>query len=315
MTHGTSTTARINLFVRSTLLVWLLYALSLLVVVITYARIAPEDLYHVSNDGLRGGLSRGLVHLNFPVAFVAIAITWLSLAVIRSRNQQHTSPWLLGAAVAGTLFSLVAVIPGVVDQGDLDAKPINAIPVLGVAIALVLSVMAMRNPVPSADEPWLWTDRIGLALIAVGTFVALPLIVADLGFFIDDIPLFNRIFIAREIPAGEIHPAVHPGHHHGLDGLLFIVTAVVLARPWRTLPAGPIRTGLSAYLAFMMGYGIANLANDAWYEQLFKRGTTDYEIPSFTRPEITAEWGIVVIGMIVIWFFMFRRHPARRDAA
>ena len=35
---------------------------------------ATDDLYHVSGNGLVGGLSRVLVELNFPVALVAILV-------------------------------------------------------------------------------------------------------------------------------------------------------------------------------------------------------------------------------------------------
>ena len=44
---------------------------------VTYSRIRPEELYHVSRSGLAGGLGRALVFLNFPAALAAIAIVLL----------------------------------------------------------------------------------------------------------------------------------------------------------------------------------------------------------------------------------------------
>ncbi len=48
------------------LLAWALWLLVLVAIVVTYARLDPADLYHVSREGLAGGLSRALVVANFP---------------------------------------------------------------------------------------------------------------------------------------------------------------------------------------------------------------------------------------------------------
>ena len=59
---------------REAYFLWALYGLVALIVVVTYSRIEPDLLYNVSQEGLRGGLSRVLVMLNFPTALMAIAV-------------------------------------------------------------------------------------------------------------------------------------------------------------------------------------------------------------------------------------------------
>ena len=65
--------------------VWLLWALVLVAIAVTYTRLDPEQLYHVSREGLDGGLSRVLVALNFPIALVAIALVLVALDALPRR--------------------------------------------------------------------------------------------------------------------------------------------------------------------------------------------------------------------------------------
>jgi hypothetical protein len=46
---------------------------------------------------------------------------------------------------------------------------------------------------------------------------------------------------------------------------------------------------LDAYLALMLAYGIGNLVNDDWLEQVVKRGWTNREVPDVLTPG--ANWG------------------------
>ena len=57
----------------------MLWALVLVAIVVTYTRLDPAQLYHVSRDGLDGGVSRVLVALNFPISLVAIALVIVAL--------------------------------------------------------------------------------------------------------------------------------------------------------------------------------------------------------------------------------------------
>jgi hypothetical protein len=296
----------VNSFIRPVGVVWLLFAVNALAILVTYARLPPDELYHTSRDGLAGGAGRALVFLNFPTAFAAIAIIGLAVAALTEPGSRRRG-WLAPLAVAAMACCLVAAVPGVVDQGDLDARPINVIPALGVIVALVLSAIARRATDRDRELAWTGRDRAGIALVAIASVVSLPWILADVGVYIDEVPILGRIFIASEIPPGATLPAVHVGHHHGLDGLLFIATAVLLARTARSLSRRRLVSGLRVYLAFMLGYGLANLLNDAWLEQVVKRGWTDRRVPSYLRPDLSLEWAVLIIGVVATWFVMFWR--------
>jgi hypothetical protein len=62
----------------------------------------------------------------------------------------------------------------------------------------------------------------------------------------------------------------------------------------------------------MIAYGLGNMANDAWYEQLVKRGWLDWRIPSVMRPSLTWMWGLVIVAGAAIFFTAFQQ---RRDHA
>ena len=125
---------------REPLAVWALFATVLLVSVVTYARVDPGLLWNVSGEGVVAGLSRALVYLNFPVALVAVAV----VLVVEERVRR---PLLATVAIA---LSAVTAVPGVVDQEDLDAKWVNAVPAVGVALALFLTAAAYRRGGPAS---------------------------------------------------------------------------------------------------------------------------------------------------------------------
>jgi hypothetical protein len=51
----------------------------------------------------------------------------------------------------------------------------------------------------------------------------------------------------------------------------------------------------------MFCYGIGNIANDFWLEQVVKRGWTTWEIPNVLTPRITVAWAVIVVAAAVIW--------------
>ena len=67
---------------------------------------------------------------------------------------------------------------------------------------------------------------------------------------------------------------------------------------------------LDAYFALMLAYGIANLVNDDWLEQVVKRGWTSYELPSVLTPTANWGWAAVLAGAAAIWWLWFRQ-PSR----
>src|SRR5947209_5237120 len=200
--------------------VWVLVSAVAVAVFVTYTRLPADDLYNVSGSGLRGGLSRVVVELDFPDALIGLAV----LGVIAP-----TLPRTLRALAAiAALLCLVVFVPGVVSQKNLDAKWINAAPALGVAIAFALSFFARRLPSPHRVRG----DRVRVALAAVLVLLAAPWIAAELGFYLDGVPVLGWIFQTGKIVSyhgNEPHPAVHHGVHHGLQGLVLIVTALLLS--------------------------------------------------------------------------------------
>ena len=86
------------------LAVWALWGLVLLAILVTYSRLAPEETYNVSREGIVGGLSRIVVELNFPIALVAIAITLVALSALPS-----AAWWAGGPAIA---LCAVTAVPG-----------------------------------------------------------------------------------------------------------------------------------------------------------------------------------------------------------
>jgi hypothetical protein len=67
---------------------------------------------------------------------------------------------------------------------------------------------------------------------------------------------------------------------------------------------------LDGYLALMLAYGVGNLANDDWLEQVVKRGWTSHEMPSVLTPAANWGWAVVLVSAFVIWRLWFRQ-PSR----
>jgi hypothetical protein len=263
---------------------------------VTYTRLEPEALYHVSVDGLPGGLGRTLVFLNYPTALVAVAL------VAIAADRLPPSRGVIAASGIAVALCLLVVVPGVVDQGDLDAKPVNALPAAGVAIALALTAAA-HGRVPAGRR--LSADSVRVAAAVALAIAAVPWLFAETGFYAPD-PI-----LADEIQPGETLPAVHRGHHHGTDGVLLALTALALTR---TLPRFRHRRLLaltSAYLALMLAYGAMNAAQDDWLEQVVKRGWTDAEIPEVLRPDLSIAWGVIVAGAAALELGWLRRERMR----
>jgi hypothetical protein len=285
--------------------VWALLALVAVATVVTYARIAPEELYHVSVGGLPGGLGRALVYANFPVAVAAAAT--LPVVVDRLGGRAVTVTALVAAALCA-----VVVIPGVVDQADLDAKWVNVVPAAGVAIALALWVLALRRGGIGAVRPFERADWVRVALAVVIAVAAIPWICAELGFYASDLPLVGRLVLAEQIRPnpGSAEPslhAVHLGRHHGMDGTLLALTGLALSRVVADLRSPARRQLLAVLVSALFVYGVLNAAQDDWYEQVVKRGWTDAALPSFLRPALTWAWAFLLAATAVVYGTVGRR--------
>lgn len=259
---------------------------------ITYSRLLPEVLYNVQESGdLAGGLGRTLVLLNFPLALGVIA-----LAAIAGGPRL-----LVWAAIA---LCAVTALPAVVDQGDLDARWINVVPAIGVALALGLTVAAVRAA-GAAFVPHARGDRLRIVLGILLLLLALPWLAAETGFYFP-----GDVFMGEEIPPvrDEGLAAVHLGSHHGTAGVLLALAALAVSR-------APRARALAAYLSLMLAYGLGNAIQDGWNEQLWKRGTVDHHIESVLRPELSLGWLTILVGAVAVYAFWFRPKPHHRIAA
>lgn len=269
-------------------------------ILVTYSRLPAGDLYHVSGSGLEGGASRVVVFLCFPSALIALAVLGIVVEHLPGRGSRTVA--LLAAAGCATVFW-----PGVVTQGDLDARPVNAFAALGVVVTAVVTAVAAQR---AGAQLRRWRSPGDPARVVVAVcllLVGLPWLAADLGFYLDGVPVLGRVFLTGSagdiapIPPPDVGAAVHHGHHHGLDGVLLCLSALALSRALGSVTGRGLRGALAGYLALMLAYGAFNVANDAWTEQVVKRGWADWRIPNVLEPRPTIAWGLLLLTACLLW--------------
>jgi hypothetical protein len=289
-------------------IVWFLFGLTAVAVFETYWRIPPQDLWKVMNTGFVGGAGRAFVFISFSAALAAVAV----LAIVSDRLEDRRAD--LVALVSLVLCATVAY-PGVQTESHLDPKWSNTFAVVGVALALALTVWAARSGRPERVLTSLAGDRARLVVGGVSLFFAAPYIAAELGFFLDGVPVLGWIFqtgkITPEPGSGNLHAAVHHGHHHGMDGFLLAMAALLLSRQLGGIRRPVQRTLTAAYLSLMLVYGLTNQANDLWDEQIVKRGWTSWEIPNVLHPSASWAWAAMV-AVAALFYFAFFSPPSRR---
>ena len=269
--------------------VWALLGVVAVEILVTYARLPAYHLYHVSQSGLTGGAGRALVYLNWPVALVGIGI----VAIVRGRPVLR---------IAAAVLCAVVFVPGVVGQGDLDAKPINAAPALGVVLALAASWGR-----PLRGGPRLRGDIPRIVAAAVVVIAAVPWFAADLG---TSILGSDQLWASFGDP--KLAAKVHPGHHHGMAGALLALSALALSRPLPQIERSPLRAAASFYLGIMLAYGLGNELQDFWFEQLVKRDVLSFALPSVLQPAPTVAWGVVLAAGLLFGALFLRgiRNPS-----
>lgn len=282
--------------------VWALFAVFIGATFWTYARLPAREFFHVSTSGPSGGAGRALVYLNYPTALVAVAIGLIVFDRLESRFAQALA--LLAVALSAAIFW-----PGIVTQRDLDARWVNVVPALGVALAFALTLVAARGAITAvARAPG---DSLRLLFGLAVFLLALEYATGEFGVFIDRVPLLGWIFEARERWAGfgqaDLRPGVHLGHHHGFAGAELALSALVLSRVLGTMRRRRIQAFLALYLAVMLAYGLANEVQDVWGEQLVKRGVLDWAIPSVNEPSASPEFLATIGAGGVLYLLLFRR--------
>jgi hypothetical protein len=286
--------------------VWALFGLMLVAVVITYTRVDPSELYHVDESGIAGGLGRALVSLNFPIALAAVPLAVLAALRIGER-------WASIAAAIATVLCWVVAVPGVVDEADLDAKAVNAIPAVGVLIALGLTIVAIAQRGLGTPVRRLRGDPVRVVVAVVLVLVGLPWFFADLGFYIGHVPLLGDLYMSNELaPTADNpnHRVVHLGQHHGAHGVYLALTALALTR---VLPqvAGRLRGVLAFYLSLMFVYAIGLVIEDGWGEQVVARDWASWKIPSVLEPKPSVAWVVVLATAVVLDVLLLRRRGGR----
>jgi hypothetical protein len=292
--------------------VWLLFGITAVFVFITYWRLPPTVLWKTTNTGFIGGAGRVFVFLSFSAAVAAVA----TLPIVTDRLANRRAYFL--GALALVLCATVAY-PGVQTESHLDPKWSNTFAVVGVALAVALSAWATRS---GRSEPLHTTrsgDRARLVAGGLALFFAAPYIAAELGFFLDGVPVLGSIFLTGAIRpepgAGYSHAAVHHGHHHGMDGFLLLITAPLLSRLVGGIRQPALRALTAFYLALMLVYGATNQVQDLWTEQIVKRGWTNWEIPNVLHPSASAAWAAMVAVAVLLYFALFRPTSERTEEA
>ena len=282
---------------RAVWIVWAMFAAVVVAIVVTYSRLSPSVLYHVVGRGfVDGGLSRAVVYLNFPLGLAAMYML-LGLADRMSRR-------LRIASVAAAVLWLPVFSSRVVSESFLDARWGNALPALGVAVALVVTLRTPpRVPLRVRGDGVRWVVG-GLAVV-----LALPWIAAELGFDFLSVPLLGQVFQTQElrrqpgVPA--LHPAVHYGDHHGLEATLLLITALLVSRLHGAVRGRKLHRAFGVATGLLIAYSLMNIANDAWLEQVVKRGWTAWTIPNVLEPRLNWGWLVIVAGGGAIWASCF----------
>jgi hypothetical protein len=293
---------------REVWVAWTLFFLAAVAVFATYWRLPPAELWKVHDTGFVGGAGRTLVFLSFSAALAAIAI----LPIVVDRLDDRRADL---AALLALLLCATVAYPGVQTESHLDAKWANVPAVVGVALAFALTIAASRFGRREYSRATARGDAARLVIGGLSFFFAAPYIAAELGFFLDGVPVLGSIFITGAIRpepgAGYSHAAVHHGHHHGLDGFLLTATALLLSRLIGGIRRPILRTLTAVYLALMLVYGLTNQVQDLWTEQIVKRGWTDWEIPNVLHPSASSAWAAMLACALVIYAAFLRPRRGR----
>jgi hypothetical protein len=298
---------------REVHVVWWLFLFSAIAVFVTYWRLPPGELWKVHNSGFIGGAGRAYVFLSFSAALAAIGM----LPIVVDRLEDRRAD--LAGLVALVLCATVA-LPGVQTESHLDPKWSNLPAVVGVALTLLLTIWASRSGRREFPRSSPRGDAARLIVGGLSFFFAAPYIAAELGFFLDGVPVLGSIFLTGAIRpepgAGYSHAAVHHGHHHGMDGFLLTATALLLSRLIGSIRRPVLRTLTAVYLALLLVYGLTNQVQDLWTEQIVKRGWTGWEIPNVLHPSLSAAWAaMIACGLLIYALFLRPRRRLLRRAA
>src|SRR5436305_1155707 len=91
------------------------------------------------------------------------------------------------------------------------------------------------------------------------------------------------------------------------------LAALLLVPLARRIRAPALRLLVALYLGLEIAYGLANMTQDAWLEQVAKRGWTTHVIPSVLHPALTLPWLGIAVAAAAFAALILRPAPARRS--
>jgi hypothetical protein len=301
----------------SSLAIWALWIVVAAATWATNARTPLHLLYAVSHAGIRAGAGRVLILIGWPIGLAAVALVAIALDRILARpSTRRFRRIVVALSILAVALCATIALPGAIDPDHLDAKPVNAPAAIGVAIAFGLTLLALAGTGRGHDPAFTRADLLWALPFLVLLFGALPWVLANLGFYVGDVPGLHDIFMSKQIvpEAGHQHlAAVHLGNHDGFMGLLLALTSVVLMRTLGQMRR--LRTATRAYLALLLVYGLAVATSDWWYEQLVKRGTLDVRIPSSMFPSLSLQWVLILAAAALVYLLEVRIANARHSRA
>ena len=298
----------------SSLVIWALWIALAAATWATNARTPLRLLFAVDHAGVRAGAGRALVLLGWPVALAALPLIAIAVERLLARASSRTfRRTVVGTAILAVALCATIGLPGAIDPDHLDARPINALAGVGVAIAFGLTLLALIRTGRGRSPSFTRVDLYWLVPFVVLLFGALPWMLANLGFYAGDVPGLHAIFMSKQDVPEAGHPhlaAVHLGSHDGLSGLLLALTSVVLMRSLGQMRR--LRTATGVCLAFFVVYGLAVATSDWWVEQLVKRGTVTERIPSPIIPSPSVMYAAIVVAAALVYLVERRVISARR---
>jgi len=164
---------------------------------------------------------------------------------------------------------------GTIWGGLYKALNTSIIAFLILGILIVLAYIDWKNVTEFTLEEQDYSEKTKIILIGsiiIFCFFSLPWILCKVGIYISDVPLLNLIFLGQQSYEG--HPSVHLGDHHGFGGWYFvtIVWVLVYTRLIDKIQKPQVKKFIIFGLSFLYYYGMIQVLEDGFNEQLAKRG-------------------------------------------
>ena len=280
------------------IVVWAVMLVVCVEVLVAYTRTKPNELIGVPRTGLSVAVTDAIGFLAFPVGLVATGV-----AIAIGDRLSRVGLWVAMAAATG--LAVVSVLPGVAESEEVEItlNPQRVVAAAAVLALFGLTLHAVRIHGVGHWGPRSPGDLVRLALAAGITFAALPWVAADLTLSLDNVPGLSHVFLTDTLrnEPGRVgaNPAVHDGHHHGMDGALLALAAIALSRVIRSL-AGWRQTALTALVSLTFVYGVANALEDFWLEQIVKRGASGYVFPKMLTPRLSTPFLVIVLAAVAL---------------